>query len=172
MSNVVYLMCSLPSLTFGQFPPISFDEFLQDAKKQLSVKSCNRLEAVDIKEAAAEMAKGELKAFIGMLGDVQEDLYEIRKAKAQNRNANLVSLPKAILDKNPLEREKLIMQWQWEELDAIESGETFTLTEVLVYKLKLQILCRLHSFNFERGSMVLASVINPSKIDEEEPWQS
>jgi len=165
-------MCSLPSLTFGQFPPITYGEFLQDAKNQLSARSFNRLEIVDIQEVNVRMANGELKAFISMLSDVKEDLSEIRKAKAQKRNPNLASLPIAIAGKNPLEREKLIMQWQWDALESIESGESFTLTEVLVYKLKLQILCRLHSFNVERGSMVLASVVNPLKKEEEEPCQA
>ena len=60
-------------------------------------------------------------------------------------------------------REEQIMQWQWEELDTIEAGKTFTFTEVVVYKLKLQIIIRLHSFDKEKGAQVLSSVVNPSK---------
>jgi hypothetical protein len=55
------------------------------------------------------------------------------------------------------------MQWQWEELDSIVSGKAFTLTEIMVYKLKLQILWRLDSFNSDKGAQVLASVVDPSK---------
>jgi hypothetical protein len=170
MSNMVYLMCSLPSLTFGQFPPITFDEFLQEAKKQLSERNFNKLEIVDMQKVSMDVVKGKLKAFISIFGDVKEDLSEIRKAKVEKRNPNLAKLPNTIAGKNPLEREKLIMEWQWEVLDSIEWGKAFSLSEVLVYKLKLQILCRLQSFNIERGSQVLASVVNPSKKEEAEAW--
>lgn len=164
MSNLVYLMTSLPSLTFGQVPPISIDEFNRDAKSQLSARHFKRLESVDIQLINA--AKGGLKSVTSLLNDVQHDLTEIRDAKAQKRQPKFERFPKSVITGNPLVREKQIMQWQWEELDSIEAGKTFTFTEVLVYKLKLQIISRLHSFDEEKGAQVLASVVNPSKNKE------
>ncbi len=166
MSNLVYLMCSLPSLRFGQEPPISMDEFIDEAKGQLSAKHFKKLEPVDIFKATDSDGKVGLKSIGNMLGDLQEDISEIRAAKAQKRTPNLARLPQATINTNPLEREKLIMRWQWEELDTIQAGEGFTLTEVLVYKLRLQILNRLSSFNKEHGLQVLESVVNPSKEKE------
>ncbi|TRX71963.1 DUF2764 family protein [Carboxylicivirga sp. M1479] len=167
MSNLVYLMCSLPSLKFGQVPPITIDEFSSEAKDQLSTKHFKQLEPVDIYQAADSEGKVGLKSIGAMLSDLQEDISEIRTAKAQKRAPNLTRLPQAVINANPLEREKLIMRWQWEELDNIQAGEVFTFTEVMVYKLRLQILSRLNSFSKERGSQVLASVVNPSKKKEE-----
>lgn len=43
MSNVVYLISSLPSLTFGQLPPISLDNFHSEAKEQLTPKIYTKL---------------------------------------------------------------------------------------------------------------------------------
>ena len=167
MSNLVYLMCSLPSLKFGQVPPISMDEFTNDAKEQLSAKHFKQLEPVDIYQVADSEGKAGLKSIGTMLGDCQEDISEIRTAKTQKRAPSLARLPQAVINANPLEREKLIMRWQWEELDTIQAGEMFTFTEVMVYKLRLQILNRLNSFDKEHGSQVLASVVNPSKTKEE-----
>ncbi len=164
MSNVVYLMTSLPSLSFGQKPPISIDEFNRDAKSQLSARHFKVVESVDIQKM--DTTKGGLKNVTSFINDVQQDLSEIRKAKAQKRQPKLERLPKTVITGNPLVREEKIMQWQWEELDSIEAGKTFTLTEVLVYKLKLQIISRLHSFDKEKGAEVLASVVNPSKNKE------
>lgn len=161
MSNMVYLMTSLPSLTFGQVPPITIDEFNRDAKYQLSARHFKRLQSVDIQKMDA--AKGGLRNVISLLNDVQQDLSEIRDAKAQKRQPKLERMPKTVLTGNPLMREEQIMQWQWEELNTIEAGKTFTFTEVVVYKLKLQIISRLHSFDKEKGAKVLASVVNPSK---------
>jgi len=157
-------MTSLPSLTFGQVPPISIDEFNRDAKNQLSARHFKRLQSVDIQ--LMDATEGGLKNVTSLLNDVQQDLSEIRDAKAQKRQPKLERLPKTVITGNPLVREKQIMQWQWEELDTIEAGKTFTFTEVVVYKLKLQIISRLFSFDKEKGAQVLSSVVNPSKNKE------
>jgi hypothetical protein len=157
-------MTSLPALTFGQVPPISIDEFNRDAKSQLSARHFKRLQSVDIQLMDAK--EGGLKNVTSLLNDVQHDLTEIREAKAQKRQPKLERLPKTVITGNPLMREEQIMQWQWDELDTIEVGKTFTFTEVVVYKLKLQISSRMHSFDKEKGAKVLASVVNPSKNKE------
>jgi hypothetical protein len=156
---MVYLLCSLPSLTFGQAPPLSFEEFYSDSKKQLSSKHFKMLEEADTQKIDPG-AKGKLQRIFGLNTRLQNDLEEIRDAKTEKRHPNLAHLPKSVTGSNPLEREKQIMQWQWEQLEAIESGSTFAFINVLVYKLKLQILIRMDSFNREQGAKVLASVVN------------
>nr|WP_321450524.1 DUF2764 family protein [uncultured Carboxylicivirga sp.] len=167
MSNLVYLMCSLPSLSFGQVPPITMEEFTQDVKSQLSAKHFKKLEPVDIYHTAGSEGIAGLKSIGTMMEEMQTDISEIRSAKAQKRVPSLQHLPQSVIHANPLEREKLIMRWQWEELDTIQAGESFSFTEVMVYKLRLQILNRLNSFDKERGAQVLASVVNPAKEEEE-----
>lgn len=164
MSNMVYLMTSLPSLTFGQKPPISMDEFNEDAKNQLSTRHFKKLALVDMQ--LLEAKKGGIKSVAALVNDVKHDLNEVRNAKLQNRQAKFGRLPKAVFSGNPLKREEKILNWQWEELGTIEAGKTFTLTEVMVYKLKLQILLRLHSFDKDKGAKVLESVVNPTKNEE------
>lgn len=166
MSNMVYLMSSLPSLTFGQMPPISLSEFNNDAKNQLSEKHFKMLDALDILGKKGNEIAG-LKSVKSMLDSVNRDISEVRKAKVQNRQPSLERLPGSVLSGNPLQREKQIMQYMWEELDSIELGKAFTISEAMVYKLKLQILSRLHSFNAERGMEVLSSLVNPSKNKED-----
>ncbi|MCK3684529.1 DUF2764 family protein [Maribellus sp. YY47] len=161
---MVYLMTSLPSLSFDQVPPITIDEFNDEAKSQLSARHFRLLESVDIQQLNTEVGKKSIASF---LQTIKEDLAEVRKAKVQNRQAQPVRLPKSALVGNPLEREIKILQWQWQELLDMEAGKTFTLTEVLVYKLKLQIVSRLHSFNQKEGAKVLASMVNPAKNKED-----
>jgi hypothetical protein len=102
-----------------------------------------------------------------MMEDLQKDLTEIRKARTENKQTLPANLPASLLEANPLDREIQIMQWLWEKLDAIAAGKTFTLSEVIVYKLQLQLLKRLQSFTAERGINVLESVINPVDNTEE-----
>ncbi len=160
---MVYLMTSLPSLSLGQVPPITIDDFYNDAKKQLSAKHFQVLQSVDMQKMNANIG---IKSIASFINDVKEDFSEVRQAKAQNRVAKTNRLPQKLIAGNPLEREKNILQWQWEELGDMEVGKTFTLTEVLVYKLKLQLVTRLHSFNKANGAKVLAKVVNPGNNKE------
>lgn len=162
MSNLVYLSCSLPSLSYAQSPPISMEEFNGDARSQLSSGDYKKLEKTDIRLAEGETKNGPVKSISRLFTALQQDVSELRSAKAQSRKPELLRLEKIPKNLNPLEREKQIMQWQWEELDSIVSGKVFTLTELMVYKLKLQILWRLDSFNSTKGAQVLASVVDPS----------
>ncbi|WP_319590031.1 DUF2764 family protein [uncultured Draconibacterium sp.] len=161
---MVYLMTSLPSLSLGEAPPITIDEFNDDAKRQLSSRHFKALQSVDIQKLDAKVG---VKSISSLINSIKEDLSEVREAKAQNRQAKPERMPNALLRGNPMEREMNILQWQWEELQDIEAGKTFTLTEVLVYKLKLQLVERLYSFDEIRGAEVLASVVNPGKNKED-----
>lgn len=160
MSNMVYLMTSLPSLSLGQVPPITIDEFNDDAKRQLSARHFKALQSVDIQNLNTEVG---IKSISSFIKSIKEDLSEAREAKEQSRQVKTERMPNSVLRGNPLEREMNILQWQWEELQDIEAGKTFTLTEVLVYKLKLQLVERLYSFDENKGAEVLASVVNPEK---------
>lgn len=161
---MVYLMTSLPSLTFGQKPPITIEEFNNDAKSQLSPRHFKLVESTDIQKLKT---KAGIKSIASLLNDIHTDLLEVRKANAQNGQAKLERVPKAALVGNPLQREQSIIKWQWEELTDIEAGKTFTITEVLVYKLKLQLLIRSYSFNKDEGARILAEVVSPEKNKED-----
>ncbi len=168
MSNLVYLMCSLPSLSYGQSPPITVDELHNEAKSQLSKKHFRLLQSLDIRKLGSSAIDGGPASIRQMFEELELDLNEIRDARAQKRTPDPGFLPKNVGSVNPLEREKAIMHWQWEELDSIEAGKTFSVTELLVYKMRLQLLHRLHSFNIEEGGKVLESVVNPKEKQEEE----
>ena len=111
--------------------------------------------------------KAKLKSLSKMHSGLLKDISEIRNSRTEKRQVSLALLPETVLEVNPLDREMHIMQWQWENLDALASGKSFTLTEVIIYKLKLQLLFRMHSFSKERGEQVLDSVVNPDKKKED-----
>ena len=160
MLNEVYLMSSLPALSFGQAPPISLEEFRDMAKSELSARSFEALEHMNMRGMDSQGRKAKLKSVNMMLEALLKDVSEIRNSRVENRQAIPGILPGSVLEANPLDREKQIMQWQWETLDSIVAGETFTLSEVIVYKLKLQLLFRMHSFSKERGNRMLDSLVN------------
>jgi len=167
MLNEVYLMSSLPSLSFGQTPPIAFEEFNNMAKSELPARSFKVLEQVSMRGMDGKGSKVNLKSLTKMQSGLLKDISEIRNSRTVKRQVRLALLPDTVLEVNPLDREMQIMQWQWENLDALVSGKSFTLTDVIIYKLKLQLLYRMHSFSKERGEGVLDSVVNPDKKKED-----
>jgi hypothetical protein len=139
------------------------EEFMQDAQYQLSDNEYNKLEALDIKKLNEAQDFGNLKNAIVLFDELETDRLEIRSAKRQSRTPNIVTMPSRIIGKNPLEVEQYLMKALWDELDAIDTMEQFTITEVFIYKLKLQILCRLDSFNTEKGLEILDKVVYPAQ---------
>ena len=144
-----------------------FEEFRDMAESELSARSFKVLEKVNMQGMDGKGRKTKLKSVNKMHLDLLKDISEIRDSRTEKRPAKLALLPDSVLEANPLDREMEIMQWQWENLDAIVASKSFTLTEVIVYKLKLQLLFRIHSFSTERGVSVLDSVVNPTKKKEE-----
>lgn len=166
MGSLVYLISSIPALNFDQTPPISMKVFLNDANRELSKKQFQLLEKLSLQHIKEIKVRGKLRQFINSLHGLNEDIAEIRNAREQGRNPVLTALTSMFMEKNPLEREKHLMKWQWDELTDIEADQYFTFTKVLIYKLKLQILYRLQSFNQQKGEQVLHSIIGPSKRKE------
>ena len=62
MLNEVYLMSSLPSLSFGQTPPIALEEFRNMAKSELSARSFKVLEQVSMRDMDGKGRKTKLKS--------------------------------------------------------------------------------------------------------------
>lgn len=167
MSNLVYLISSLPALSYGQVPPISIDNFHAQSKDQLSSKQFDKLLDLDLK-SFEESKTRKLKKFVDLIEQLNSDLKEIRTAKKGDRIPALQLLSKTVLDQNPLEREQSIMKWQWEQLTNIDATETFTLAELFVYKLKLQILVRLDSFSTNKGMELMEKIVAPPKKMEDD----
>ncbi len=165
MLSAVYLISSLPTLSFGEKPPISMDEFMHDVSLQLSKKKAAKVEQINIQHLDKNSISRKLNSMIAFQNDMQYDLEVIRKAERANSTPNIKSLSKTIVDSNPLEREELLMKLLWDALSSIEFVESFTLTEIMIYKLKLQILERLHSFDADKGKAVFDSVVNPQTIE-------
>jgi len=166
MLSEVYLMCSLPSLSFGQSPPIAMEEFREMARNQLSARQFKVLEKISIQDMNGKAGKHRIKSVKEMLDGLQADLIKIRKARAARQQPKPDHLPASALEENPLDRELQIMRWQWEKLDAITVGKAFTLSDVVVYKMKLELLFRTMSFDAEKGATVMSSVFKPSKKKE------
>jgi len=166
MLSGVYLISSLPSLSFAQAPPITMEEFMDEARSQLSRRQFKKLEKAGIRlEEEEEKGSSRSRGITAMLKALQEDIIHIREARSQKKQPRPEVLPKQALTGNPQQREEAIMRWQWEELTEMERGKEFTLKDVIIYKLRLELLLRMASFTKERGSKVLEKVVSPRAME-------
>lgn len=159
MSNVVYLVSGLPSLSFGNRAPISLNEFMQDAKAQLSKADYSRLKSIDIKQLSKVKGMGRLKMVSELFEELETQKREFRLTRNQANTPDISTSHSYPLGKNPLELELYFMKQLWDMLDEVDVTEQFTITEVFVYKLKLQIQERLDSFNPIKGLEILNKVV-------------
>jgi hypothetical protein len=142
------------------------EEFREMARNQLSARQFKMLETMSMQELNEKAEKKRLKSVKAILDGLQQDLLKIRNARTARQQPKPDHLPASVLEENPLDREMQIMRWQWEKLDAITVGKAFTLSDVIVYKMKLELLFRAMSFDAEKGAAVMSSVFNPSKKEE------
>ena len=87
MLNEVYLMSSLPSLSFGQKPPISLEEFGDMARSELSARSFRVLEQVSMQGEDSDSPGARLKAVNKMMEGMLMDMAEIRDSRMEKRPA-------------------------------------------------------------------------------------
>jgi len=67
-------------LSLGEAPPITIDEFNDDAKRELSSRHFKALQSVDIQKLEAKVG---VKNISSLLETIKEDLSEVRTAKAK-----------------------------------------------------------------------------------------
>ena len=80
MLNKVYLMCSLPALSFGQTPPISLEEFREMAKNELSAGNFKVLEQMTLLATESKEKKVRMKKVDDIVEGLLNDISEIRIA--------------------------------------------------------------------------------------------
>lgn len=157
-----YLVASLPTLALDEPPPISADEFrfhcqgplrdedLEDLILILDGRAsegrcpfCRRWFSIDaqIRNAVARAratargidARGHLRAHSDF------DSYAEKAARdAYGR-------------RNPLERERALDEYRWDSLERLAFGETFGISAVLAFAVKLQIAERWSVLRAETG---------------------
>ncbi len=162
MDKYYYLISQLPLLQFGEKTFLTRDSFLEEARKWLSEKEVKEIEKADLDnlEARPETSflreykqfeltlRREMASYREKLSE--QDLAQISKEKRVEHQENLL-LTKEILDGNPLEVERKLFLYRWQQIDELAVGFNFSYQAVLAYFLKLQILEKMLEFNKEDG---------------------
>ena len=174
MSNYYYFVASLPSLKLDN-PGMSVEQFLLDAKYQLSKKDYNSLiSAVENRQDSKTsrfvqkytqfktMVEKEVAHQRAIKLNLDDSAYINNGDKAAHISDKVITA----INSDPLQGEKIIINLYWDYLENNVGVENcFDITYIISYALRLQILSRLTLFTTPKGEMEFNDLFNKLKTE-------
>jgi hypothetical protein len=166
-----YLVAQLPSLAYGQEPPMSSVHFLDLARAQLSGEDAGFLALLSLdprspdtgRPSYAEAQGPSGSGFVDRWRDWERALrLNLARLRAQRLKREALDPPvvpadtvgsaqQALMAENPLEAEMILDRARWNAIDQFQGIAAFSRNAVYAYFLKLLILERRASFKAEAG---------------------
>ncbi|MBQ6376260.1 MAG: hypothetical protein IJJ52_01345 [Lachnospiraceae bacterium] len=155
MASYYYLIASLPELRTDGEMPLTYREFLSLCQSNVSDSVYELLENLTLSSTKGPLVEDWAK-FYGML----------RKELSYQRSVNLGKsyssaydkdgfisqvVSSALSAKNPLEAEKILLDYEFENLDSLVGLHMFDEYVLFGYAIKLKLLERLSCFEQEKG---------------------
>ena len=156
MASYHYLVASLPELRAGGDMPLSYEEFLTCCQSNVSEENFERLKNLTLDSTEGPLVS-EWAKFYGMLSkelNYQRSLNLGKSYSSAFDKDGFISqvAASALSAKNPLEAEKLLLEYEFENLDSLIGLHMFDDYVLFGYAIKLKLLERLNSFEQEKGN--------------------
>lgn len=160
-SFYVYLISSLPALSFGAKPPFSFERLLEICRGLIPEKDSILLSALNemLNGDAADAGNRSLGLIQAFERNMRNELVKVRATRfhldaekylrpGEGQDASVGHVALASY-RNPsiIEGERLLDAARWEYLDGISIGHYFDLDALIIYAAKLLILERWQKVN-------------------------
>ena len=164
MASYYYLIASLPELRADGDMPITYDEFLSCCQSNVSEEKYQMLKDLTLDSTEGPLVD-EWSRFYGMLmkelnyqrsmnlGKSYSSAYDKDGLIAQAASAALTA-------KNPLEAEKVLLEYEFENLDSLVGLHMFDDYVLFGYAIKLKLLERLNCFEQTKGKAEFQSLFD------------
>jgi len=148
-------MSSLPDLTADAEPPIRYEEFISMCESNVSGSVLEQLKKLTPSEPAGCIAS-EWNAACGVLNKELNSQRSARLGKPYPQGFEKdpqasAAAAAALAAKNPLEAEKVLLRFQFEQLDRILWLHMFDEEALFCYAMKLRLLERAGRFEHDKG---------------------
>ena len=164
MASYYYLIASLPELRADGDMPITYDEFLTCCQSNVSESDYQLLKDLTLNSTEGPLVD-EWSKFYGMLN------RELNYQRSMNLGKSYSSafdkdgfiaqvVNSALSAKNPLEAEKLLLEYEFENLDSLVGLHMFDDHVLFGYAIKLKLLERLNSFEQTKGKAEFKSLFD------------
>ena len=164
MASYYYLIASLPELRADGDMPITYDEFLTCCQSNVSESDYQLLKDLTLNSTEGPLVD-EWSKFYGTLN--REQNYQRRMnlgksySSAFDKDGFIAQVVNSALSaKNPLEAEKLLLEYEFENLDSLVGLHMFDDYVLFGYAIKLKLLERLNSFEQTKGKAEFKSLFD------------
>ena len=164
MASYYYLISSLPELRADGEKPISYSEFLTYCQSNVSETTYQLLKDLTLNSEEGPLVD-KWANFYGML------MKELNYQRSMNLGKSYSStydkdgfiaqvVNTALSAKNPLEAEKVLLEYEFENLDSLVGLHMFDDYVLFGYAIKLKLLERLNSFEQTKGKAEFKSLFD------------
>ena len=155
MASYYYLVSSLPELRADGDMPITYDEFLSFCQSNVSDEKYELLKNLTLDSEEGPLVK-KWAEFYGMLTKEINYQRSINLGKsystAYDKDGIIAQIASSALSaKNPLEAERILLEYEFENLDSLVGLHMFDDDVLFGYAIKLKLLERLTSFEQDKG---------------------
>lgn len=155
MASYYYLIASLPELKADGEMPLSYEEFLHCCQSNVSDKDYELLRDLTLSSTEGPLVD-KWAEFYGMLNkelSYQRSMNLGKSYSSAYDKDGFISqvVSNALSAKNPLEAEKILLEYQFENLDSLIGLHMFDDYVLFGYAIKLKLLERLNCFEQTKG---------------------
>ena len=164
MASYYYLISSLPDLRTDGDMPFSYEEFLNMCQSNVSESKYELLSKLTLSSDEGPLLKDWALFYNNLMSELnyqrsqklgkQYDGPEERDLQTSNVAAAAISA------KNPLEAEKILLAYEFENLDSLVGMHMFDKYVLFGYAIKLKLLERQGCFEHERGKEEFKSLFD------------
>ncbi|MBE6019048.1 MAG: hypothetical protein E7230_01730 [Clostridiales bacterium] len=164
MASYYYLIASLPELRADGDMPITYSEFLSCCQSNVSEEKYQLLKDLTLDSTEGPLVD-EWSRFYGMLTkelNYQRSMNLGRSySSAYDKDGIIAQAVAAALSaKNPLEAEKVLLEYEFENLDSLVGLHMFDDYVLFGYAIKLKLLERLNCFEQTKGKAEFQSLFD------------
>ncbi len=164
MASYYYLIASLPELSADGDMPITYSEFLSCCQSNVSESDYELLKDLTLSSTEGPLVK-EWSEFYGMLSKELNYQRSMNLGKsyssAYDKDGFIAQVVgSALAAKNPLEAERILLEYEFENLDSLVGLHMFDDYVLFGYAIKLKLLERLNSFEQTKGKAEFRSLFD------------
>jgi hypothetical protein len=164
MASYYYLIASLPELSADGDMPITYSEFLSCCQSNVSDSDYELLKDLTLSSTEGPLVK-EWSEFYGMLSrelNYQRSMNLGKSYSSAYDKDGFISqvVGSALAAKNPLEAERILLEYEFENLDSLVGLHMFDDYVLFGYAIKLKLLERLNSFEQTKGKAEFRSLFD------------
>lgn len=162
MASYYYLLSSLPMLAANTAPPFDYPTFLEMCRSSVSAATYGALEQLTVDSDRGPL----LRPWAVFYRRLREELRYQRLCRlgkpcqAPEDRGAAAAVQAAVAAENPLQGERLLLELEFRQIDSLVGFHVFDDTALFGYALKLQLMQRLHGFQFEPGKEEFISLLD------------